>query len=240
VRCASSVLLILALAAAAGCDKDGEPRGTPPAAGWKSPAEKASQVSAGGGGSTSHDAADGGFAGGGDGDGADPHADPHAGLDMGGGQGAGDGADPHAGLDMGGGEEDPEMAAVEPPDPDRPIDESKFLRGRIRADAKVASAIERGAVLFLSAWPIDAASGEVIGSPVAVARLEVGELPIRFDLSERNAMAAGTRFEGDVLIVARVDGDGEARTKEPGDVEGQLRARVPARNLELVLDTALR
>jgi hypothetical protein len=53
-------------------------------------------------------------------------------------------------------------------------------------------------------------------------------------------MAAGTRFDGDVVITARVDGDGEARTKEPGDVEGRVQARVPAKDLDLVLDTALR
>jgi hypothetical protein len=177
-----------------------------------------------------------------EGDGADPHAgldmggqgaDPHAGLDMG-----GQGADPHAGLDMG--EEDPAMAALQPPDPDRKIDETKFLRGTIRADAKLAGGIKSGAVMFLSAVPIEPSTGEVLGAPVAVARLDVDKLPMPFELTERNAMAAGTRFEGDVMITAWIDGDREARTKEPGDVEGRLRARIPSGKLELVLDTALR
>jgi hypothetical protein len=61
-----------------------------------------------------------------------------------------------------------------------------------------------------------------------------------FELTERDVMTAGTRFDGEVLIRARVDGDGEARTKLPGDVEGSLRARVPSQNLDLVLDTPLR
>jgi hypothetical protein len=177
-----------------------------------------------------------------EGGGADPHAgldmggqgaDPHAGLDMG-----GQGADPHAGLDMG--EEDPAMAALQPPDPDRKIDETKFLRGTIRADTKVAGGIKSGAVMFLSAVPIEPSTGEVLGAPVAVARLDVDKLPMPFELTERNAMAAGTRFEGDVMITAWIDGDGEARTKEPGDVEGRLRARIPSGKLDLVLDTALR
>lgn len=256
MRCASSVLLLLALAAAAACDRGGEPRGVPPPSAWKAPEARPSEVSPGGGASAGGD--DGGGQGAEAGEGGDPHAgmqleggdDPHAGLDAGGasdphaGLDMGGAGDPHAGLDMGGAgdgaEEDPKMAAIDPPDPDRPIDKSRFLRGTIRADAKVASAIKRGAVLFLSAWPIDPTSGEMTGTPVAVARLEVDQLPVRFELSERDAMAAGTRFEGHVLIVARVDGDAEARTKEPGDVEGQLRARIPAKGLELVLDTALR
>ena len=234
---AAPVLTILVpiLLAQSGCDRDTEPRGLPSVSAWKSPEAKQSEVDRGGGPSAEQPGA-------GQPGADDPHAgmqmegsDPHAGLDMG-GQG---GADPHAGLDMGGAE-DPAMAAMQPPDPDRKIDASKFLRGTIRADAKVAAGIDSGAVLFLSAVPVDPATGEVLGAPVAVARLEVGKLPMRFELTERDAMAAGTRFEGDVLITAWVDGDGEARTKEPGDVEGRLRARVPARGLDLVLDTALR
>ncbi len=245
-------ILIPILLAPSGCDSDGQPRGVPSASAWKAPDAVKSEVDRRGGASADQPGA--GPPSGDDPhagmqmDGADPHAgldmggqgggqDPHAGLDMGGG-GQG-GQDPHAGLDMGG-EEDPAMAAMQPPDPDRKIDASKFLRGTIRADAKMAAGIKSGAVLFLSAVPVDPATGEVLGAPVAVARLDVGKLPMRFELTERDAMAAGTRFEGDVLITAWIDGDGEARTKEPGDVEGRLRARVPAKGLDLILDTALR
>src|SRR5690606_11471667 len=167
--------------------------------------------------------------------------DPHAGLDMG---GAGD---PHAGLDMGGAGDphaglDMEMAGLEPPDPDRPIDQSKFLRGRIRAagDAAGAPGLVKGAIVFLSAWPIDPATGESLGAPVAVDKLELGELPMEFQLDERHMMVKGTRFEGTVLLRAHVDGDGEARTREPGDVEGTVKATIPSTGIDLVLDTVLR
>ncbi len=241
---AAPVLTILVSIALGGCDGDRQPRGVPSASAWKPPDAQQSEVERGGGaGKSVEGEADDPHAGR-QMDGDDPHAgldmggqggaDPHAGLDMG-GQG---GADPHAGLDMG--EDDPAMAALQPPDPDRKIDDSKFLRGTIRADAKLAAGIKSGAVLFLSAVPIDPTSGEVLGAPVAVARLDVDKLPMPFELTERDAMAAGTRFEGDVMISAWVDGDGEARTKEPGDVEGRVRARIPARSVELVLDTALR
>jgi hypothetical protein len=250
VRYASASLLLravltLTMAAAAGCDRDSGGRGVPAASDWKPPEPKASQVERGTGGA--RDLAAGAGPG-------DPHAgmgmegDPHAGLDMGGGTGregdphagmTGD-MDPHAGLDMGEGEEDPAMAGMQPPDPDRPIDASKFLRGTIRAGKDVESAVRVGAVLFLSAWPVDPNTGEMLGSPVAVAKLDVGKLPMRFELSERDVMVQGTRFEGEVLITARVDADGEARSREPGDVEGRVRARIPATGIDLILDTALR
>ncbi len=165
--------------------------------------------------------------------------DPHAGLDMGGGDphaGMDMGGDPHAGMDMGGGGE----PQLDPPDPDAPVDLSQFLRGNIVATDETKSLIKPGAILFVSVRPIEPTSGEVIGSPLAVARLELSALPMPFSLDGRNAMSAGTRFEGDVVIAAWVDGDGEAKSKEPGDVEGSVRAKIPADNLTLSLDTILR
>jgi hypothetical protein len=50
-------------------------------------------------------------------------------------------------------------------------------------------------------------------------------------------MVAGTAFEGDVMVYARVDSDGEASSKLSGDVEGSVMASIPADKLSLVLDT---
>jgi hypothetical protein len=86
---------------------------------------------------------------------------------------------------------------------------------------------------------VNPATGEIIGTPVAVDRIDISELPASFRLTEANAMAAGTTFQGAVLIQARVDGDGEARTKSPGDVTGEVGATIPAEDLELRLDTVL-
>jgi hypothetical protein len=182
----------------------------PPASAWKAPEATVSDVEAGEGARVPTDSD------------AGPR-DPHAGLDM-----SGAGAD---------GAMDPAMANLNPPDPDRPIDPGKVVRGTIRADAGLADRIAAGSILFLTAWPIDPATEEVIGSPVAVARLTVDKLPIEFELSERDGMIDGTRFDGEVMVDARVDtdGDGEARTRGPDDLAGRVRARVPANELELVL-----
>lgn len=163
-----------------------------------------------------------------------PHAgmtgNPHAG--MGENPHAGMTGNPHAGMD-------PAMAAFDPPDPQRPIDPNRYLRGAIRPTDETAQRIERGDIMFLSAKPIDPASGEVIGAPVAVDRLIVSEFPLSFELSEEHMMVAGTAFEGHVVVEARVDSDGEAMTRLPGDVEGAVRAEIPAEGLELSLDTII-
>jgi hypothetical protein len=169
--------------------------------------------------------------------GADPHAgvdmggsDPHAGLDMG-------GSDPHAGLDMGGGEET--LGGLQPPDPNRKIDPGMFLKGSLTASKATAGLIRPGAIIFLSVRPVNKATGETLGSPLAVERLEVQSLPIRFQLSEQQTMVAGTAFEGDVMVYARMDGDGEASTTLAGDVEGSVMATIPADGLKLSLDTVV-
>jgi hypothetical protein len=229
---------MFAIALASGCEDSG-PRRLPPASKWSAPAPQPSRVGAAAQRTTGRDAEPHARPGLGDPhaglDMNDPHAgvdmnDPHAGLDM---------NDPHAGVDMSG-EVDPAMAGMEAPDPDRPIDRSKFLRGRIRAGGGAAGAVKPGAILFLSAWPVDPATGELLGAPVAVDKLVIEKLPVAFQLDESHMMVRGTRFDGDVMLTARVDGDGEARTKEPGDVEGQVKTRVPAEEIDLVLDTVLR
>jgi hypothetical protein len=160
--------------------------------------------------------------------GQNPHgADPHAGLNM---------DDPHAGMQIGAPTTVPPLP---PPDPSRKIDPNKFVEGRIVASDKTKSLIKDGAILFLSVRPIDSATGEVIGSPLAVDRIDVKSLPVTFRLDESKAMSAGTNFSGDVVVMARVDGDGDAITKVKGDIVGSVKAKIPQGGLTLTLDEIL-
>lgn len=169
----------------------------------------------------------------------DPHAgldmgaggDPHAGLDMGGA------ADPHAGLDMSGSENPGGLMA---PDPNRSVDPKMFVKGSIAGNDDTKALIEPGAIIFLSVRPINKATGDILGQPLAVERIDVRTLPVEFHLSGANSMVAGTRFDGDVEIYARVDRDGEASSVEPGDIEGRVRATIPAEGLALVLDNVVK
>ncbi len=169
----------------------------------------------------------------------DPHAgldiggagDPHAGLDM------GAGADPHAGLDMSGGENPGGLMA---PDPNRVVDPKQFVAGSIASNSETAPLIKAGAIIFLSVRPINKVTGDILGQPLAVERIDVRTLPVDFHLSGANSMVAGTEFSGDVEVYARVDHDGEASSVEPGDIEGRVRGAIPVDGLSLVLDSVVR
>jgi hypothetical protein len=140
--------------------------------------------------------------------------------------------DPHAGLDRAGDEQDPHGG------PPAHIDPSRVLEGTIEAGPTLAAQIKAGDIIFLQAKKIGP-TGQPMSPPIAVKRVDVTALPMQFRLDETNQMMQGTTFDGEVVIIARVDRDGEARSRTPGDVEGQIKATVPARGLKLVLDTAV-
>jgi hypothetical protein len=165
---------------------------------------------------------------------ANPHAaadpsNPHAGLDM---------ANPHAGMDMSGSSTDISKLGLPPPDPDRPIDPAHHVKGTIVVDAKAKDRTPPGGAVFVVVKQADA-SGQPAGPPLAVEKLtwQSGGLP--FELTEANAMIAGTQLAGDVVITARYDHDGDAISKQPGDVVGQLHVKIPADGVKLTLDQIL-
>ena len=58
-------------------------------------------------------------------------------------------------------------------------------------------------------------------------KLTVDKFPIKFSLDSRDAMLAGTSLSGKVVVTVRVDKDGDAITKNPGDVTGQSKPVEP-------------
>jgi len=227
------VILIASLLSAgllAGCGRDEKksPGGLPPAQEWK--ADPAGAMGAQG--SLPPPAPPPGMASAQ----GNPHGamggDPHAGLGI-------DPSDPHAGLDMsGGGGVDVSQLGLPPPDPNRPIDPSRYVRGVIKiADAAKARA-KAGTPIFLVVKRADA-SGKPVGTPLAVEKLTWNNADLAFELTERQAMVAGTELTGDVVVSARYDQDGDAISKEPGDIVGEARVKLPADNVQVLLETIL-
>lgn len=155
-----------------------------------------------------------------------PSDDPHAGV-MDRRAGAGD---PHAGVDMSGGD----MHATDtPPDP------ASSVSGAVVVAPAVKGNIKPGGVLFMSVRPAGP-DGQPTGMPVAVEIYRPTAWPVDFTLSGGNQMVAGGgAVAGDVVVMARWDQDGDAGTKQPGDITGMTRARVPAQGLSITLDTVL-
>jgi hypothetical protein len=222
--------LCLVLALVAGCDKKSSEHGLAPAQNWGADPTGGSAMPA-----TGPHAAGANPHAGGDMTGTPPQDildengnNPHAGLAM------GTGANPHEG---GGGMDVSNMGALAP-DPNRPIDPSHHIRGLIKLDPKTADKAKAGGAIFVIVKQADA-SGQPTGTPLAVDKLTWQGKDLPFELTEGQAMIKGTQLTGDVVVTARYDQDGDAISKQPGDLTGQVRVKVPIENASLVLDKIL-
>jgi hypothetical protein len=172
--------------------------------------------------------------------------DPHAGVEGAPPLGRRGGGDPHAGIagapPLGEADSDgaPDVTklGLPPPDPNRPIDPSRRIRGKLIVNPKVAARVSRNGAIFLIAKQAGP-DGAPVGPPLAVEKLIWDGTPLPFELTDANAMLAGTSLAGDVVVAARYDQDVDAISKQPGDVIGQVRVKVPADNVVLELATVL-
>ena len=118
------------------------------------------------------------------------------------------------------------------------LDPKTIVQGVLRLDDKVKAKVQKGDVIFLVARAADP-SGQP-GPVLAVKRLVAADWPMPFELDGRDAMMTGTKLEGKVIVSARVDKDGDAISKNPGDVTGASRPLdVPASKVVVTLDTLL-
>lgn len=210
--------LFLILVVFAGCSDHKKQEGLPPAQEWG--AEPGGMTE----GTTSPHA-------------ISPHgANPHAGLDM--NDPNGDGTDPHAGVDMSGGGTDVAKLGLPAPDPNRPIDPTHHVKGVIVVAANAKDHVKPGTAVFVIIKQADA-TGKPSGPPLAVEKMTWQGDKLPFEMTEAQAMIGGTQLTGDVIVLARYDQDGDAISKQPGDITGQLRVTVPADNVKLTLDTIL-
>jgi hypothetical protein len=233
------VIILVCSSLAAGACGEGrkeDHRGLPPADTWQAPAPAAAAGTGQGGAVNPHAGMNMG----------NPHAgvdmaNPHAGMDMGNPHAGMDMNNPHAGMDMGTGDGglDVMQLGLQPPDPERAIDPEKYLRGTLKPSAETSARIPPGAVIFFSVKRADPATGKPTGATLAVKRLQLSAWPLWFELTDADAMIGGTALDGDVVITAWSDQDQDAIGKQPGDVQGQVRATIPARDLVLVLDTVI-
>lgn len=143
------------------------------------------------------------------------------------------GANPHGG--MSGGSDGNSLPA---PDPNRPIDPNHRIKGVITVHAKAKDRAKPGGAIFVVVKRADA-SGAPTGTPLAVEKLTWDKSELAFEMTERQAMIAGTQLTGDVVVTARYDQDGDAISKQPGDITGQVRVTVPAEGVKLVLEQVL-
>ena len=73
------------------------------------------------------------------------------------------------------------------------------------------------------------------GPPLAVKLLESIQFPYSFTLGQESVMMPGSVFEGEMVLTARIDQDGDARSS-PDDLEGILTVTAGDTKVELVID----
>lgn len=91
---------------------------------------------------------------------------------------------------------------------------SEPLRGTVRLAPGLESSVPSGAILFLIARPGTA------GPPLAVVRVPRPEFPFEFSIGPEDRMIEAMPFAGPLRITARVDADGNATSRSPGDLQG--------------------
>jgi cytochrome c-type biogenesis protein CcmH len=113
-------------------------------------------------------------------------------------------------------------------------DEAPPISGTVSlADGMPAPA--DGAVLFIIARRGDA------GPPLAVKRIPSPRFPLDFTLGPEDRMIQAMPFVGPLQISARLDADGNATTRAPGDLQGSAEGSVEpgATGVAVLIDEAL-
>ena len=95
-----------------------------------------------------------------------------------------------------------------------PSAESAAIRGTISLAPELEGRVPAGAILFLIAR-----RGEG-GPPLAVQRVVEPEFPLAFSIGPDDRMIEQMPFAGPLLLEARIDADGNAMTRQPGDLQG--------------------
>jgi hypothetical protein len=112
---------------------------------------------------------------------------------------------------------------------------SEAIEGRIELAESLSGRVPPGAVLFVIARRGSA------GQPLAVKRIVSPQFPLDFAIGPDDRLTQAVPFEGPLQITALLDSDGNATTREPGDLQGALSAPVVpgARGLTLTIDEVL-
>jgi hypothetical protein len=87
----------------------------------------------------------------------------------------------------------------------------------IRGTVRLAPGSEEGAgegVLFVIARSPEG------GPPLAVKRIQGPSFPLEFELGPGDRMVEARPFAGPLLLYARLDADGNATSRDPGDRQG--------------------
>ena len=112
------------------------------------------------------------------------------------------------------------------------MNELKTITGKIILDPKIAGDVpDNNLRMFIILRP----KGQTSEVPLAVQLFSQVEFPMPFEIGQKDVMMPGTRVEGDVEVVVRIDRDGNAKSS-PGDLEGEVDAVVGDKDIKIILN----
>jgi hypothetical protein len=109
------------------------------------------------------------------------------------------------------------------------------VSGTVALAPELAGRTPANAVLFIIAR-------RGAGPPLAVKRVEHPQFPVEFTIGPEDRMIQAMPFAGPIELSARIDGDGNATSRSPGDVTGTARGgpvEPGATGVAILLDTRL-
>lgn len=110
----------------------------------------------------------------------------------------------------------------------REKEEAVYAEGTITLDASVEKQASAAPVLFVMAKAQEA------GPPIAVKKVVHPRFPFSFSIGQSDNMVGEDFFDGDIVVIARLDRDGAAGPKQPGDLEGMVQIkRGESRNVNI-------
>lgn len=106
------------------------------------------------------------------------------------------------------------------------------LAGKVLVSSALAEQIDSQAILYIIAR-------KQAGPPLAVKRIARPQFPVTYQLTEQDIMMPGVVFQGEVVLKARLDKDGNAGPLQSGDMTGQLDGTVPVGtgDADITIDT---
>ena len=110
-----------------------------------------------------------------------------------------------------------------------------LVSGTIRIDDALKDKLPASAILFIVARP----AGEM-ASPVSVKRVDAVTFPVNFTLEADHLMMGGS-VPDKLVVTARLDQDGDAISKSPGDLTGAAKEPVApgATGVDVVLSEVI-
>lgn len=109
------------------------------------------------------------------------------------------------------------------------------IRGSVHLAQGLEDRVLPGSVLFLIARRVEG------GPPLAVKRIASPRFPLDFEIGPDDRMIQAMPFAGPLTLSARVDADGNAMSRTPGDLQGGAAGPIEpgASGIEVLIDQVL-